>query len=1161
MVSLCDGIGGVFACLQRLQLPHDAIVAEADTDLRDFMHQKFPQFEMYAQCNTVTEEVVMKKFTKNHYKGIFLIGGPPCQPFSQAGKQAGFDDHRAAPMEHFCQLAKCLKSRATRENLQFLCLMEQVATMQPQHRDQITHLFGDVPVLIQAADFGWVQRARLYWGAATVLHELKDKAVADWEYMPPGKALEAAGLLRWAGGNVPLHWAPREGWQWQGRDVESSGSVPLPGQQWRTSYKGGRLLTFTTVFPHQADHGSAQADEAQKLRFHQDGRRFPLNTYCADNCVKQGNQMRVLDADERESVMGYPPGWTRGLRKKGQSVEDSRCHAIGNGFHLPSVALLIAILFQFPGTLGHEQIQQTSWAEHHVPGSVFDSTHPGLHKHCTTSNEFMTDVLSMFPPSFFPKRKVDKARSSLASTEWHQLAHWRAWVAEECPDVDVSGPDTDAIQNRHSASTAVSKQRNVAGSKHVPATRLPRDLTAVQHEEAALSLRHPFELPAKLEQDVRFAVEACARLGPAAAQWRYRKFGALRKVARAVAPLDEWALAHRPTRHCTGWAPVFTAALIHLLQWRDRDLPWALVEGFQVVGTIPACGIHRPLEEQQQGPAEQQRATDADLRNQLLGESAVAYVDQLESKLQPHELADEILKATLAEIDLNLARPLETRSQIDEHFGKGQWRPLPRHVIFQGDKHRPIDDAKAGKHNEHTSCSEAIVCCTAEWPAIVARELLRRSQELQQDTDHIPDWYRPRAGTSDMWKGFRQNHPVKDDERFCIITFIDPRTSRRVYSRLRGLPFGMGSVVNQFNRLPALKSAVQRRLLAMMVCHYFDDELTFDMATCADRTFTLAGRLSSMWGIIYSEDKKQRMSMQTDFLGIRYDWRGVVAESAAGYGIKPSTLTKALKLLHEHLTSGSITPTQASKLRGLLVWVDKGITGRPLRGAMTAITARQYWERKPGHALTEPLETALRYAAEVLLILPPRIIPLSCAPIQQIVMYTDAATRTDGALRLGILLCETGKPSLCISLDVPDWVIKTWHFRSTYIGQGELLAVPVALQMLEVHLHCRYITWYIDNTSAASAAIKGASPTEDNSPMALVAALMAAHLGCRIWVEYIASAQNPSDVLSRDAWENEDVKHKLRTGAWERLRQTVDWTAALSLDSAARVIRRWGSRS
>ena len=71
-----------------------------------------------------------------------------------------------------------------------------------------------------------------------------------------------------------------------------------------------------------------------------------------------------------------------------------------------------------------------------------------------------------------------------------------------------------------------------------------------------------------------------------------------------------------------------------------------------------------------------------------------------------------------------------------------------------------------------------------------------------------------------MWKGFRQNHPMQEDEGFCVITFVHPRTGKRVYSRLCCLPFGMGSVVNQFNRLPHLKSAVLRRILAMLACHY-----------------------------------------------------------------------------------------------------------------------------------------------------------------------------------------------------------------------------------------------------------------------------------------------------------------------------------------------------
>ena len=36
--------------------------------------------------------------------------------------------------------------------------------MSRAHRDQISQLLGAEPVLLQAADFGWIHRPRLYWG-------------------------------------------------------------------------------------------------------------------------------------------------------------------------------------------------------------------------------------------------------------------------------------------------------------------------------------------------------------------------------------------------------------------------------------------------------------------------------------------------------------------------------------------------------------------------------------------------------------------------------------------------------------------------------------------------------------------------------------------------------------------------------------------------------------------------------------------------------------------------------------------------------------------------------------------------------------------------------------------------------------------------------------
>ena len=49
----------------------------------------------------------------------------------------------------------------------------------------------------------------------------------------------------------------------------------------------------------------------------------------------------------------------------------------------------------------------------------------------------------------------------------------------------------------------------------------------------------------------------------------------------------------------------------------------------------------------------------------MLGPSAIEYVDQLERNLKPHPHAEAILVATQEEIDLNLARPLETRADVD----------------------------------------------------------------------------------------------------------------------------------------------------------------------------------------------------------------------------------------------------------------------------------------------------------------------------------------------------------------------------------------------------------------------------------------------------------------------------------------------------------------
>ena len=80
-------------------------------------------------------------------------------------------------------------------------------------------------------------------------------------------------------------------------------------------------------------------------RFDSDKRQFPLNTYREENLLNNGKRMRQPTAAEREALMGYPKRWCEGLKLPNKSTEQSRCHAVGNDFHLPSVDLILRIIF------------------------------------------------------------------------------------------------------------------------------------------------------------------------------------------------------------------------------------------------------------------------------------------------------------------------------------------------------------------------------------------------------------------------------------------------------------------------------------------------------------------------------------------------------------------------------------------------------------------------------------------------------------------------------------------------------------------------------------------------------------------------------------------------------------------------------------------------
>eukprot|EP00959_Pyramimonas_sp_CCMP1952_P458540 9476787-Pyramimonas_sp.AAC.1 len=192
----------------------------------------------------------------------------------------------------------------------------------------------------------------------------------------------------------------------------------------------------------------------------------------------------------------------------------------------------------------------------------------------------------------------------------------------------------------------------------------------------------------------------------------------------------------------------------------------------------------------------------------------------MEQSMRPGPLTKVIYDLTVEEIKAGLADPFVTRRELDLRFGPGGYRPLPRHAIWQGDKWRLIDDGKRARTNALSFLSETLVTIPPELPLLIARAL---ALQVSQDGHSLPEWFQVVASVEDWWKGYRQLFPTRRDMGVVVVALLHPTTHECLYSVLRGLPFGLGSAVNQFNRVPLLLTAAARRLLYVMGGHYVDD--------------------------------------------------------------------------------------------------------------------------------------------------------------------------------------------------------------------------------------------------------------------------------------------------------------------------------------------------
>ena len=127
------------------------------------------------------------------------------------------------------------------------------------------------------------------------------------------------------------------------------------------------------------------------------------------------------------------------------------------------------------------------------------------------------------------------------------------------------------------------------------------------------------------------------------------------------------------------------------------------------------------------------------------------------------------------------------------------------------------------------------VLCPPEFTLVLLKSLLLA---LMKAAGGVPAWFKPKVSLEDWWKGFRQLFPSREHMGLAVVAVMDPTSRAWAYVQLRGLPFGLGSAVNQFTRMAVLLTALNRRLLLLLTGHYADDSPAVELdalAVCIGR--------------------------------------------------------------------------------------------------------------------------------------------------------------------------------------------------------------------------------------------------------------------------------------------------------------------------------------
>eukprot|EP00435_Cladocopium_sp_Y103_P025477 s1719_g6.t1 len=325
-------------------------------------------------------------------------------------------------------------------------------------------------------------------------------------------------------GGLAANLTPPESWTWAQHDGPNDavpelryvGAKPVPPRiHWEEGFHpmidplkvmqsggNGALHTFTREFFHPADRTS-QVTPAAAQRFLDDNRRFPPGAYEEHSLLWKQDLWRTPTPSERAQAMGVPLAAVAAVQGPPELRRAKQNSLLGNGFHIPSILVLLMLLPQLfeakllrqprtPDFELRERLSHTIWA----PGRL--DTMPDL----LSAEDITREMRLMLPFPQVPQATWMAIQHRLQACRLPRLQAYSAW-------------------------------RRVRGESWT----LPPGLGPEEHIQQSATLPSPFRPRDWPEPDVLFVVECICAWHDALPALAAEQRKILQAIATAVAPL------------------------------------------------------------------------------------------------------------------------------------------------------------------------------------------------------------------------------------------------------------------------------------------------------------------------------------------------------------------------------------------------------------------------------------------------------------------------------------------------------------------------------------------------------------------------------------------------------------------------------------------------